>query len=49
MHTKHAEIFKQYSAGFDAQTIMRWEAAIKKWERNPAEGPDPFEEPVTGA
>ena len=48
MHEKHQEIFEQYSMGFEASLVAQWEATLRRWEKDPANEPDPFEEAVAG-
>ena len=42
------DIFKQFSATFTAETVMRWEGMVVAWNNNPNNAPNPYREPHNG-
>lgn len=42
------DIFKQFSATFTAETVMRWEGMVVAWNNNPNNAPNPYREPRNG-
>ena len=46
MHKKHTQLFKQFSATFQLNTIVSWEKLINAWKKDRSQ-PNPYLEPST--
>ena len=44
MHKKHAQLFEQFSATFQLNTIVSWEKLIIAWKKDRTR-PNPYLEP----
>ena len=47
MKTKHADIYKQFSATFASTVVKKWLAMVERWEADPSM-PNPYQEPKAG-
>lgn len=46
MHTKHTQLFEQFSATFQPTTIVSWEKLINAWKKDRLQ-PNPYLEPIS--
>ena len=44
MHIKHTQLFEQFSATFEPNTIIEWEKLINAWKKDCSQ-PNPYLEP----
>jgi hypothetical protein len=44
MHKKHGQLFEQFSATFEPNTILSWEKLINSWKKDRSQ-PNPYLEP----
>ena len=47
MKTKHADIYKQFSATFTPTIVKKWLIMVERWEADPSM-PNPYQEPKAG-